>query len=300
MTTLLRNNIGISLALLAATMFALSLVSARSSFDSGANPLTVMLIRFLLLAMLMWLWRLYRQTSTALHWRQKLGCSALGLTYFVGIGSYLVSTTYLPVSLAVIIFYTFPILVSISASLLQGMALRWGQIAALLLAFLGLTIVMDVNVEGINLTGLFFAVLASIGITVNMLGSAHVLKRVSTTDFSFYQSFTVVVLSLVGITLTGELALPADSAGWIAFVVMLIAFIIGFFSIYNAIRRVGPVTTSSIMNLEPVMTVLFAVLLLNEMFGFHQLVGGLIVLLGVIIAQQQSRKAASNNQRHRV
>lgn len=284
---------GIALALLAATLFALSLVSARISFNSGADPLSVMLIRFMLLAGLLWLWRNYRSSRREIPLRRKLACYAIGLSHFIGIGSYLLSTTYLPVSLAVIIFYTFPILVSISASLLQDTRLNWIQMTALVLAFFGLAIVMDVDISDINVTGLVFACTASIAIAINMLGSARLLKQVPMVDFNFYQTFAVILLCLAGILIKGKLSVPGNAAGWTAFGVMLVTFMIAFLSIYAAIRRVGAVGTSSIMNLEPVMTVLFAILLLNETFASHQLLGGLIVLLGVIIAQKQAYRVSS-------
>ena len=280
---------GALLALTGASLFALSLITARYSYDYGSEPQTVMFVRFLILASMMVLWRMRSGALTSIPRRDAVICSLLGVSYFIGIGSYLLSVAFLPVSLAVIIFYTFPILVALGAAL---NARRWPglrEISALLLAFSGLFIVLDVKLDDVQPVGILFAVTAALGVCVNMLGGGYILRRVPTTVFSFYQSTSVLILSAIALLFSGGLALPEAGPGMLAFGVMLIAFIIAFFSVYNAIRLTGPVRTATIMNLEPVMTVGFAIWLLGEQPGFDHLIGGLVVLAGVLLAQSKTK-----------
>ncbi len=46
----------------------------------------------------------------------------------------------------------------------------------------------------------------------------------------------------------------------------------------------------TLMNLVPIFGVLFPVLLLNEVVGINQFIGGIIVLLGVVLSMREASK----------
>lgn len=280
-----RSALGIICAILAASFFALSLVSARISYDYGTNMQTIMLIRFGFMIGVMLMWNRLSHTSNNPPKSVKIKSSLLGISYFMGIGSYLVSVAYLPAGLAVLIFYTFPILVIILTALLEKKKPGLWQLFALLLAFTGLFIALDINTGDTQAIGVILAVIAALGVSVNMIGSAHVLKHIPFTQFSLYQVTMVSAISAVMVMITGGLALPQGSTGWLAFLAMLISFVIAYISVYSALKLVGAVRTSTIMNLEPVMTTFFAIVLLGEIMTAQKLIGGLIVLTAILMVQ---------------
>ena len=276
---------GLVLAIIAAAGFACSIVLARISYDYGTDAQTVLVMRFALLGLLMLGWNLWKGQSLRVTSVLMLGCVLVGLAYFIGIGSYLTAVSYLPVSLAVLIFYTSPIVVTLMAAALERRMPNPLQLLALLVAFVGLTLALDVQANDLNTVGLLFAVVSSIGVSLNMLGSGRILKKLPTTVFSFYMSLSVLVLALLMTLPKGGPALPINQTGWLIFSGMLLAFIIGFMAVYNGVRLIGPVRMSTVMNLEPVGTVLMAVWLLGESLNGTQIIGGLIVLLGILLAQ---------------
>jgi drug/metabolite transporter (DMT)-like permease len=60
----------------------------------------------------------------------------------------------------------------------------------------------------------------------------------------------------------------------------------------EAIRLLGPSRTSLFINLSPVMTAAIAVVVLGESLHPYHLAGGVLVLLGVVLAQRFGRRAA--------
>lgn len=282
------NLFGLLCAIIAATAFATSLITARSSFDHGSNVQTVMVLRFILLAVLMLLWNLNRGIKLKLPRRQMLSCWLLGLTYFVGIGSYLMSVSFIPVSLAVIIFYTFPILVALFSAVLAKRLPNMLELLAPLIAFLGLSIALNVETGQLHFSGLMFAVFASIGVTLNMIGSSYLLKNLSTSVFSFHLAISVCLLAALALLFGDGLALPHGRDGWLAFAMMLLSFTIGFIAVYTAIQIVGPVRTATVLNMEPIVTILLAVLLLGEHMTNNQIFGGSIVFCAILLAQYKN------------
>ena len=285
-TTPAQSNLtGYGFSFLAAICFAGSLVLARICYDYGTNPESILVMRFAVLLVLLLIWNISRGKSLVLPTKLAAGSLLVGMTYFIGIGSYLSAVAYLPVSLAVLIFYTFPIVVVIITA---GLARCWPyplQVIALIVAFSGLVISLDVQLEGLNTTGLLLATLASIGIAVNMIWSGYFLKQVPTTVFGFYMSVGTLTISLIVVLHQDSFELPQSGEGLWVFVAMVVTFLIGYFSIYNAIRIIGAAPASTILNLEPVVTIIFAVLLLGELFNMQQVVGGAVVLIGILMAQ---------------
>jgi len=288
-----RTVLGIALAALGAVGFSFSLVFARISYDHGTNALSIMVVRFALLAILMFLWSRIRGQRMTVPLRTATGCLLVGTLYFVGIGSYLSSVAYLPVSLAVLIFYTFPIITALLACTLARMWPAALEIVALVAAFGGLILALDVGTDAVQPIGLLLAVTASIGVALNMIGSSHMLARLEMTVFSFYMAIGAFVISAVVILANGSFSLPAaGSEGERAFGLMLLTFFIAFLSVYNGIRLIGPVRLSTVMNLEPVATILIAVALLGETMAAQQIFGGAIVVTAVVISQLVARPVA--------
>lgn len=291
----LKNNIpliGVLLSLSGAIFFALSLVSARWSYDHGTNTQTIMLIRFACVMFMMLAWNKRKKISINLPAKDIIKSSSLGIFYFIGIGSYLSSVAYMPAGLAVLILYTFPILVILITTIVEKHKPGFIQFIALIIAFIGLFIALDVNAENTKPIGIFFAATAAVGVTINMIGSAKILKRMKFSQFSLYQATMVTAISAMLIAFTGGLALPNSPKGWVLFMVMLISFFIAYFSVYVSLKLIGAIRTSTIMNLEPVMTIVFAYLLLEEQMTVNKIIGGMIVLSAILLAQlPQIRKS---------
>ncbi len=277
--------LGILLSLSGATFFALSLVTARWSYDYDTNTQTIMLIRFMCVIAIMLVWNKSKNLSIKLPRQDALKSAILGVSYFIGIGAYLASVAYMPAGLAVLILYTFPILVTLLTAIVEKRKPSTLQFLALIIAFIGLLVALDINTDSTKPIGILFAITAAIGVTINMVGSAYVLKRVEFTLFSLYQATMVTIISAVMIFLTGGLALPNSPKGWMIFMAMLVSFIIAYLSVYMSLKLVGAVRTSTIMNLEPIMTTIFAITLLHEQMTVEKFIGGVIVLCAILLAQ---------------
>lgn len=277
--------LGILLSLSGATFFALSIVTARWSYDYDVNTQTVMLIRFICVIAIMLAWNKNKSVSLILPKSDLIKCSVLGIFYFIGIGSYLASVAYMPVGLAVLILYTFPILVVFITAIVDKRKPSPLQFLALIIAFIGLFIALDINTDKTQPIGIFLAVMAAVGVTINMIGSANILKRIDFSLFSLYQATIITLISAIVILFTGGVSLPNSNQGWLIFMAMLISFIIAYLSVYTSLKLIGAVRTSTIMNLEPIMTIVFAIALLQEQMTIEKLIGGGIVLCAILLAQ---------------
>jgi drug/metabolite transporter (DMT)-like permease len=63
------------------------------------------------------------------------------------------------------------------------------------------------------------------------------------------------------------------------------------FLLYNfGLRKLSSSSAMTLMNLVPIFGVLFSVLLLNEVLSINQLIGGVIIILGVVLSMRETSK----------
>ena len=105
--------VGVALTLAAAVAFALSNTSASLAYHSGSNPLTVAAGRFVLptLALIVWL-RLKRLPLVLSGWDGWIA-AALGAVTAAYTWALLSAIGALPVALAILVFYLFPLVTAI-------------------------------------------------------------------------------------------------------------------------------------------------------------------------------------------
>ena len=80
---------------------------------------------------------------------------------------------------------------------------------------------------------------------------------------------------------------PMIAEGWLAMLVSAACFSFAFFSMFRGVQLIGPSPTAMIMNIEPVLTVLFAAVVLHEELTLLRLLGGAIVLGAVVVSERK-------------
>lgn len=282
---------GVLYTLAAAFGFAMSLVMARLSYSHGSDPASVMFVRFLAMSMLLLLWNRHKKQSLRLHGAPLRGSLLCGLLYFSAILAYLSSVAWLPVSLAVLIYYTFPLFVALISAVVLRRVPGPMAVFSLLLAFAGLLLALNVQTAELSGIGLALAGFAAMAMAANIVLSSHLLRDVPTSVFISYTSVVSVALASV-VVLWGEgLQLPVGLFGWGVFLLMLLCFFIAFISTFKAIASLGSLRFASLMNLEPVATVFLALIVLSESLSGAQLMGAAIVIVAVVLSQYDGSRS---------
>ena len=277
-----RAGAGVAITALAAVAISLSLVLSPLVYQAGGTPLTLMAVRPLVFAAIVWLvFRLGRRQMD-LPPAKRRTAFAVGLVYLVGAGGYVSSVLYLPVSLAVLIFYTFPILTLIMTSLLDRRAPRLIDLGALLTAFLGLALALGVSFETLDPRGIALVSVGALGAAGSFVWMGRALGDRDTAAVTYHMSLSGGLVALGVAAATGSLSFPAGAAeGWVLLAAVVASFVVGFFAMFRGVALIGAVRAATIMNLEPVATIALAVLLLSERLDAWQVLGAALVILAV-------------------
>ncbi len=202
----------------------------------------------------------------------------------------------LPVAVALLIEYLGIVMVVVWLWLRRGERPRPLTVMGAALSILGLVFVLDVfGAQGVDLVGALWALLAAVGLASYFLISAETSDGVpGLTLASTGLLVGAVVLALAGMTgiaplhwNTQDVELAGRMVPWWFDVAALglVAAALSYATGIQANRRLGSKLASFVGLSEVLLAVVWAVLLLGELPGAMQLVGGALILAGVVLVK---------------
>lgn len=274
---------GLALALASAAAFGTNIVSAQLAGQAGlSGPLIVFYRVFLMLAL---------AAGAALIWRSSLAVPrrrwpALALfgvsTALVG-SAYLSSVAFLPITVAAVIFYTFPVLIVLAEPLFTPARFSLDRVAIALVAFLGVAMVVGPDWHGLDPRGLALALAASLLAAAQFFSAAR-CGEAGTLPKLFWSHLVILPVTLSILAVTGLFQPPsALMLAPIAVAITIGGYLIGFLLQVLALARVAPGPAALAFCAEPVFAVAIAAVVLGERVGALQYAGGALVV-GAIIA----------------
>lgn len=276
-------------ALGSAASFGMVAVLAGLAYAGGASPGTVVLSRLLsgVLAAAAVVVVLHRQWSLRRsEWR---GTALVAVAWMVVTVAYMASFYYIPVSLSVLIFFTFPVQIAIIAPLVDGRRPEAVTLGAALAAFLGLVLALGPDIQGLDWRGCGLAFLAAIGGMSTFILSRRLVVEQDMFTFSFHLHTVCVLAVLLALPVIGLPDLPATTRGWVGVAGVGLFYVLAVVMQFAAIRLAGPARASIMFNAEPVITMVAAGLLLGELLGTWQIAGAALVIAAVLWSARADR-----------
>lgn len=283
MTALLTSyRLGILFALITACGLGAITTQAKITYADGGNALTLMLFRFFASSLVFGLILLLRRESPAVGKPLRLPLALVGLVWSAAMICYLTSVESISVSLAVLILYTYPLQVLAFALLMRQIRASPGLIMLFIAAFCGLYLTLAGAQIKTDPVGILFAALASLGAAFTFICGARVAPRMSPLVMSFWVNLAGLVLILP--MLPGQIAMPQSAGGGLALALATGFYLIAILSQFQALSRLSAARAALVLNLEPIVSILLAYLVINEVLSLTQWAGVLIVIGAVLIS----------------
>lgn len=317
--------IGIALVVVSACGFGSGPLFARPIYDHGLDWMTLITWRFIFAALLSWgwllIWPAQRRAVRSLSRRRVLTLMALGIFYMANTGTYFAGLETVPASLSALIVYIYPSIVAVLsirfAHRLHGRR-AWFALAlataGVALAVGGIDASHPVPLQGLLLmisSPLIYAVWIILaarfsgerrrtaGDNEAQPAAPPYDSEATTSEMSQAAPTAAVMLTataigwVVAAVLTNRPWLPAQIPSdiwWALFGVGLVSTALAMQTFYAGARRIGAAQASLVSTVEPIYTISLAALLLHEGLTPIQLVGGVMVIIGVLVAQTGQRK----------
>ena len=272
-------------ALCAALSFSVTDILLKVVYASGMDVLTLVMLRGMLVVVFFWAWLRAAPPAVRHPPRQRLIAIGLGLLFAMVMLGLVASISLLPVSVAILAYFIYPLLTGIGAALTGIERLGWRALLTALLAFAGLALMLGVNFAALAPLGLVFAFGAAICRVVSLLATRAYLNGTDARLTTWYSMVPSTILFIVLWVTVGSWNPPQTQWGWLAFVVVSVCSTLSTLLIYISTNRVGPFRTALAMNLEPLVTALLSVWLLGEELTALQAFGAGIMIASLCLFQ---------------
>jgi drug/metabolite transporter (DMT)-like permease len=189
-----------------------------------------------------------------------------------------------------------PVFVAIAAWLLLGERPGWGFAAGLALALAGAWAIAAAKVGGAGTNpplGDALSIVTSGWYAAYILCVRKVRLSHGASQVMLWSSMVGAPLLLAYAAMVGERLAPATLGGWGACVGLGLVHVFGQGSIAWALGRLPAANASVVLLIQPAFTALLGWLIFHEQMSPLQAAGGLVALLGVLIAQLASARRAA-------
>ena len=285
--------LGSTAALMSAVAFSTNVALSRLAYDFGTNLHALNLIRAVVflavLIIAVWL----SDSRVTIERKEIYRCLVLGILLCAEMYLLLASILFIPVALAILVFYTYPIMIALWTWRTGRSDFSYIGLSVMIVAFIGLIITLAgsdkllVGWDGRN--GVALALIAAICLAALLLLSERVLERQPAKIMMLYMLVsTTAVVSFVSIFIV-ELTWPTSSGGWLALCGSAVFYVVATLLLFKAVDLVGSLQTAIIDNTSPVWAMILGVIVLGQWLTAQQVMGASITVTAVMLLQWITR-----------
>jgi drug/metabolite transporter (DMT)-like permease len=256
--------LGAALVVLSTAAIAIVPSFARLAYDGGSDTLTVIAGRSIMTAVVCFLVTAMLRRPLHIPHRSLAISLGLGLLYAVHLYGLLGAVTYLPVNMAILIYFLHPLMIGVAAMFVGRETASPLRLGALVAAVVGLALAVGFSLGSLSPLGVALASLAAVLAAVIITSSAVAMRDSDSLAVTSYMMLSAAFCLSVLCLAQSHVKLPATAEGWLGFGGVALSHTIGTLTFFGAIPLLGAVRAAMITNLEPVLGILFAMLILGE------------------------------------
>jgi drug/metabolite transporter (DMT)-like permease len=269
-----------------AILFGSIIIWGRFVLERGVPVETMLSIRFALGALVLLVAAVVsRQPVVAApgeRWRLVV-LAVFG--YAIEATLFFTATQHGTVATVTLLFFLYPVFVTVWAWALGGSVPARLTVVALLCAVAGAVIVVGtgtgLEIDGI---GVLLAFATATTYSLYLTGADLWIQRTAAITSAMWISAGASIGLLVYANVVGHWEVPSGAAEWGPLVGMGLASAGAFFFLMEALARIGAVRTAIVSAMEPLAAAVLGFVFLDESVTFGVAAGGVLILAGAILA----------------
>ncbi|MDV3428671.1 MAG: DMT family transporter [Bacillota bacterium] len=280
-------------AVLSSVLFGSAGIFVNFAYKLGLNSINLLMLQYIISVAFMLIFIvIYNRKYLAVTKNEIIRLIIMGailntlMTLF-----YYNAFNYLSVSMVTLLLYTFPSIVFIYKVIFKGYKINIKNISALIIAFLGCILSLNIIGEGkvLNIKGIIFGMLASFFYALLNIYAEEKLKDIESLTINFY----TYIFSLASLIIINRDIKIYSSLNLSAFAEVGLFSILGgilpMVFLFLAIKKIGAFKTSVISNIEIPSAIILSVIILREKISIIQILGGIMIILSILILNNNKR-----------
>ncbi len=288
-----RSGVGLAFALSGAFFYGFNITFAKIAAELGVGgPMIVAERVLVMIAIGLVIGRLTR-ASFSVPRNERMPLFGLGIGSTGVSICYISSVAFIPITIAAVIFYTFPILIVVLSPFIDRKPLTLAMMAIVLTAFIGVVLVLGTTDAGLDPRGLLLAAGASISAAIQFFAGTR-CRHTGTAAKLVISQVIVLPSALLTVYFTGAIfTIDSQTIAFVPVWLTIGGFVFGFGFQILALARISASVAGLAFCLEPVVAALTSAIVLGERLAPIQYLGGMIVIAAIIATVFVERSKAA-------
>ncbi|AVB75850.1 DMT family transporter [Methanococcus maripaludis] len=267
----------------------------KFAYDGGANAVTTLMFRFLIAGLILYVFLKFKKISL------KISGHNFVEILFYGAFLYALNTVflyeaynYIPTGIATTLHFIYPVTVTLLMISIFNENLGINKVLALIFSFLGMYCLLGGNCTGFDIYGVLLAAGSGL-VYAGYIVSAGKCKysKIDSYVTIFYLSILSSVLLFIYGLFTNNLTLNMAFSSYASIgIISIFCTVLALIAFLEGIKLIGPSNTAILSTLEPIVSIILGILLLNEVLSFKIGLGSILVLISVIIVTIEKSKVS--------
>lgn len=274
----------------AVILWSASFIATKLAYETFA-PIQLGAVRTLFAVILFWFIRRITSNNEKIKKEDRIRIALsgfLGITLYFAIENIGVSMT--SSSNSALIVASFPAVTTLLEFFIYQLKPNIKKVLGIIIAVIGVAILTQINVDGDSKSMLGNVILIGAGIVwafYNFI-TRDLTNKYSAITLTYYQMKAGLIFFLPLVIIEGKTWRMPTITSASALIYLSIGCSIVAFLLYNlGLRKLSASISVSLMNLVPVLGLIFSILILHESVSSIQILGGIIVIFGVILSSIQ-------------
>jgi drug/metabolite transporter (DMT)-like permease len=291
---------GVLLALLGAICFSTKAVFVKLAYrDTEVAAISLLALRmifslpfFVISAVV----SSSKQTNVRFTNKQWFQVAVVGcLGYYISSLLDFLGLQYVSAGIERLILFIYPTLVLLMSAIIFKVKIKSVQWIALAITYIGLLVafISEVGIQSVQnenfLLGSFFIFVCAFTYAAYIVGSGQLIPIVGATKFNSYAMSFASIGVLLHFFSTSDVSLFGFSTSVYVygFLMAVLSTVIPSYLVVAGIKRIGSDNAAIVGSIGPVSTILMAYFFLNESLSTLQMVGTILILVGVWVVSKQ-------------
>ncbi len=274
----------------AVVLWSASFIATKLAYETFA-PIQLAAVRTLFAVILFWFMRKITSNNEQIQKEDRIRIALsgfLGITLYFAIENIGVSMT--SSSNSALIVASFPAVTTLLEFFIYHSKPNIKKVLGIILAIIGVAVLTQINVDGNSKSMLGNIILIGAGIVwafYNFI-TRDLTNKYSAITLTYYQMLAGFIFFLPFVIIEGKTWRMPTITSASALIYLSVGCSIVAFLLYNlGLRKLSASISVSLMNLVPVLGLIFSILILHESVSAIQISGGVIVIIGVILSSIQ-------------
>ena len=260
-------------------------ILARKGYEAGADPLPLLGYRFVFASVFLFGLAMVMRRPTVpdrtLVWKLLL---LGGIGFAVESSLFFIAIDLAPAGVASLVFFSFPMLTTLISWMLRLEPVTRRTVVALALGTAGVATIF--TIRDISIEGPLYSLAAALAVAIYFTGAGVVMRGHDPLVGAVWTAVGAAISVLTVSFATGQ-HFPIDALPWA--IALGVVTSIAFYAMYGAIAHIGPSKAAIAQMLEPVVTVVLGLLILDEEVTFRIALGAALIVSALpILASKRS------------